>query len=135
MLQRKILLAEDDPDDQVLFYEFLRHREDIHILPAVENGVDLLEFLDGISEHNELPQLIILDHNMPKKNGLQTLSLLKSNDRYQSIPVMVYSTYVDRQLEKSSLDLGASIVYGKPHTKQGYAEMIDAFLGTLTSSS
>ena len=134
MLRKKILLAEDDPDDQVLFYEFLRHREDIQILPAVENGVDLLAFLDGIPEHKELPQLIILDHNMPKRNGLQTLTLLKSIDRYQGIPVMMYSTYVDRQLEKSSLDLGASIVYGKPHTKQGYAEMIDAFLAAVTSS-
>ena len=131
MPKRKILLAEDDPDDQLLFYEFLNHREDIQILPAVENGAELIDLLESIGEKNAMPQLIILDHNMPKKNGLQTLEYLKGSDRFRDIPVMIYSTYVDELLEKSTLKLGACLVYGKPDTKIGYGEMIDAFLGCL----
>jgi len=128
MLRKKILLAEDDPDDQILFYDFLSHREDIHILPAVENGVELLDLLDATKDDKELPHLIILDQNMPKKNGLQTLAILKAHERYYRLPVVIYSTYIDEQLEKPCLQLGACMVYGKPHTKAGYEKMLNAFL-------
>src|SRR4051812_38095117 len=97
MALRKILLAEDDADDQRLFHDFLHHRTDIELMPMVENGVVLLESLERTSD-NHLPDVIILDQNMPKKNGLQTLDQLKSSERYAHIPVVIYSTYTDQQL-------------------------------------
>src|SRR3982751_1160607 len=128
MLPKKVLLAEDDVDDQKLFYEFLRHRPDIILLPAAENGEDLLHSLKMIADDGHLPDLIILDQNMPKRNGVQTLQILKSTDDYQDIPVVVYSTYTDAQLIETCTEAGASIVVPKPISKEGYNQMIDAFL-------
>ena len=124
----KILLAEDDHDDQKLFREFLEDRTDIHILPIVENGEELLESLKLISTTSELPGLIILDQNMPKLNGLQTLKELKNSEIYAHIPVMVYSTYTDAHLVNSCAAEGACAVISKPISKDGYHEMMDDLL-------
>jgi CheY-like chemotaxis protein len=131
MAPKKILLAEDDADDQRLFLDFLNHRTDITLMPIVENGVELFELLQSLEESSLLPDLIILDQNMPKRNGVQTLELLKSTDDYQNIPVVVYSTYTDAQLIESCTGAGASIVTAKPLTKDGYNKMIDSFLALI----
>lgn len=128
MTRKKVLLAEDDLDDQNFFYDFLKHRSDIFIMDPVENGVELFFFLENIKENEELPDLIILDQNMPKRNGLQTLQLLKETERYSHIPVMIYSTYTDEQLRKNSFQLGASTVETKPISKEEYNKMMDIFL-------
>jgi CheY-like chemotaxis protein len=128
MNPKKILLAEDDLDDQQIFYDFLNHRTDIDLMPMVGNGVELIDTLNMIDKKESLPNLIILDHNMPKRNGYQTLELLKSTARYEHIPVVVYSTYIDQRLTEACSDKGASAVMTKPITKKEYNKMIEAFL-------
>jgi CheY-like chemotaxis protein len=71
---------------------------------------------------------------MPKKNGLQTLQLLKESERYIHIPVMIYSTYTDEQLKKNSFQLGASAVVTKPTSKEEYNKMMDIFLRNISKS-
>lgn len=131
MFPKKLLLAEDDEDDKQLFHDFLHHRSDLLLMPAAENGVALLETLDNIRDAKDLPDFIILDQNMPRKNGLQTLELLKSNKRYTHIPVMVYSSYADQHLVKTCTEKGASAVCSKPITYKEYNDMIENFLGTM----
>lgn len=126
MKRKRILLAEDDADDRAFFCEFLSDRQDIIILPVAENGEDLLEYLHNIPDNEELPDIIILDQNMPKLNGLQTLQALKSSNRFVHIITMVYSTYPDDNLLKKSKDLGAAMVMVKPATPGEYNEIIDA---------
>src|SRR5215208_1766806 len=101
MLKKRILLAEDDEDDRQFFLHFLRDRLDIILLPIAADGVMLMELLEGITAKSDLPDYIILDQNMPKQNGLQTLALLKDDTRYSHIPVIIYSTYTDAALIKS----------------------------------
>jgi CheY-like chemotaxis protein len=125
-----ILLADDDADDRSFFREFLEDRDDISLLEEVENGEVLLETLKG-SADEKLPSLIILDQNMPKLNGLQTLELLKSNSRFSRIPVMVYSTYINGHLMDKCKQAGALLVATKPVNKKGYEQMIDDFLQAL----
>jgi CheY-like chemotaxis protein len=127
MEPKKILLAEDDSDDQKLFLDFLQNRKDILILPIVENGVRLLEVMQTLSV-NSFPDLIILDQNMPQKNGLQTLEDLKSDPHFSSIPVVIYSTYADVMLTRKAIEKGAVLVAMKPLNQQGYHDMIDTFL-------
>jgi len=134
MKRKKVLLAEDDLDDQKLFYDFLNHRTDIHLLPIVEDGVELFHTLNTIPYDDALPQIIVLDHNMPKRNGFQTLELLKATPRYQHIPVMIYSTYIDQQLTEASYKKGASTVMTKPITKEDYHKMIEIFLSFIPRS-
>jgi CheY-like chemotaxis protein len=124
LIAKKILLAEDDMDDQKIFQEFLAHRTDIDLLPPAENGDEVFRLIEG----GHVPDIIILDQNMPKRNGLQTLQLLKETSAYTHIPVIIYSTYADGNLVQRSTDLGAAGVWSKPITQEGYNEMIDALL-------
>ncbi len=126
-IPKKILLAEDDPDDIGFFFQYLGNRSDLHLLPPVENGEEVVEYL--LKAHNgAFPDLIILDQNMPKCNGLQTLAIIKNNALYENIPVFVYSTYTDAYLVKQSLQLGARSVLEKPVSVEGYHKMIDNIL-------
>ena len=96
-IRKKILLAEDDPDDVSFFFQYLGERPDLLLLPPVENGEEVFEYLEK-AHNGSFPDLIILDQNMPKCNGLQTLTLLKNTLQYEKIPVFVYSTYTDDYL-------------------------------------
>ena len=127
MTRIKILLAEDDLDDQSIFLDTLKDRGDVDLLPIVENGEDLFNYLDNRDNSAVLPDAIILDQNMPKLNGIQTLALLKQNSRLAHIPVMIYSTYADENLRQRSATLGAAIVMSKPSTYHGYHHLIDKF--------
>lgn len=126
-IRKKILLAEDDPDDRGFFFQFLEHRPDVLLLPPVENGEEVFEYLKKAPD-SHFPDLIILDQNMPKCNGLQTLAILKNNSHYENIPVFVYSTYTDEYLRQHSLELGARSVLDKPFSLEGYEKMIDDIL-------
>jgi CheY-like chemotaxis protein len=126
-IKKKILLAEDDPDDVVFFLQYLQDREDLLILPPLENGEEVFEYLQ--TAHNgSFPDIIILDQNMPKCNGLQTLAILKNNAQFENIPVFVYSTYTDAYLVKQSMLLGARSVLEKPVSVEGYHKMINKIL-------
>lgn len=124
-------MADDDIDDRNFFFDFFEDRPDIELMPAAENGIEVIELLNSVSD-KELPDLIILDHNMPRMNGKQTLEFLKSTDRYAGIPIIIYSTYSSKQLIEECSTSGASMVATKPSTYQAYQHMIDKFLGVLS---
>ena len=132
MASIKILLAEDDGDDRTFFYDFLKERKDIVLLPPAENGVEVFHYLEKV-DTSAYPDAIILDQNMPKRNGLQTLQLLKSTNRFSKIPVVVYSTYTDENLIQESLRSGATLVCPKPVTSEGYNNMINVLLEKITA--
>lgn len=126
-IQTKILLAEDDPDDVQFFLQYLGDRSDLLLLPPVDNGEEVFEYLQKAGE-GTIPDLIILDQNMPKCNGLQTLAILKNNALFENIPVFVYSTYTDAYLVKQSIQLGARSVLEKPVSVEGYHQMMNDIL-------
>jgi len=124
----KILLADDDTDDRWFFLDFLRHRTDVTFLPSVTDGTEIVAYLDSLSQDRDLPHVIILDQNMPKLNGKETLSKLKASQRYRKIAIVVYSTYTDQQLIEDCILQGALTVQAKPVSLEGYNEMIDLIL-------
>jgi len=128
---KKILLAEDDEDDRLLFYDFLKDRTDIELLHSAENGMEIIKYLDNITEPAHYPDLIVLDQNMPRMNGSQTLQSLKENPRYAPIPVAIYTTYSDKRLMEESCAAGALTVIEKPISPSGYHQMMDDFLRLL----
>ena len=127
MSVKRILLAEDDKDDCLFITEALKNRGDFFLMPIAENGVELIEYLDATSPA-ELPDVIILDQNMPKQNGLQTLTLLKKNDHYRHIPLIVYSSSTNNLLIEQSRKLGAILILNKPSTSTEYNKMMDEIL-------
>lgn len=124
----KILLADDDLDDRWFFEDFLKGRDDIILLPAATSGIEVIQYLDNLISANDLPDIIILDHNMPGLNGKETLALLRSRNRYNEIPVLIYSTYIGQKLIDECMKLGAASVMLKPSSPDEYNGMIDRIL-------
>ena len=125
---KRVLLVEDDSDDSELFMDFFSQRKDIHLLPPAGNGVEMVTYLQSIDHDHDLPHLIVLDQNMPRMNGKQALTFLKSNPRYAEIPTVIYSTYADTTLIEDCKNLGAEMVSSKPIDYEGYQQMMDNFL-------
>ena len=132
MPRKTVLLADDDIDDREMFQEILSDNQQVELKASVENGQELLSFLLKL-ESDPLPDLIVLDHNMPKMNGIQTLDALKKNDKYQHIPVVIFSTYCDNKLLTECTNLGAAMVFTKPSSFDEYQDMITAFLEIIPS--
>jgi CheY-like chemotaxis protein len=111
-----ILMVDDDPEELVLIEEALLDvGKKVHY---EENGVEALRYLDHC---HQLPSLIILDLNMPKLNGIETLAHLKANDKYKDITVVIYSTSVNSKEKDNCIKLGAHSYVVKPLS---YAETI-----------
>ena len=88
----KILLADDDKDDRYFFSKALKKIALPTQLVTVEDGEKLIEYLCANSEN--LPDVIFLDHNMPKKNGMECLAEIKQNEKLKHLPIIIYSTSV-----------------------------------------
>lgn len=109
-----ILIADDDQEDRYLMdiaFKEISSTEDIRM---VENGVQVIDFLNRISEDHFLPALIVLDLNMPVLSGIETLSRLKSNNRYKDIPVIIHSTSIYELEKEKCLKIGAADFIKKP---------------------
>lgn len=124
---KKIVLVDDDADDRQIFEELLVEIIPDTLLESVENGLEMISLLDKTPD-DELPELIILDQNMPKMTGKESLLFLKESPRYKLIPTIVYSTYQVKDFYQECLDLGAQDVVAKPDTLQAYRTMIEQFL-------
>jgi len=112
-----ILIAEDDADDRFLLSAAFEENGFTDKLHFVENGVELLEFLQNTPEGAEqLPNFILLDLNMPKKDGREVLKELKQSNRFRKIPVIIFSTTNNEQEMKRCYDLGANSYITKPNS-------------------
>ena len=129
--RRKLLLADDDVDDRMLFESAYNTRDDITLLPTALNGLEVLARLESAVDADELPDLIILDQNMPQMTGKQTLQEIKSNAKFSHIPVCICSTYADHQLTVECLRLGAYKVSSKPITDEEYQKMLNDFMSVF----
>jgi two-component system response regulator len=90
----QILMVEDNPDDVELTTEALRDAKICHQLHVVSDGADALSFLrkEGPYANAPRPDLILLDLNLPRKDGRQVLAEIKADERLRLIPVVVLTT-------------------------------------------
>jgi CheY-like chemotaxis protein len=107
-----ILLADDDKEDFYLFKEALKQLDPSATLTHVENSVQLLKYLDEV----EIPDVIVLDVHMPYKPVLESLSDIKSNEKYQHLPVIIFSTSGDKETIDACYKAGATLYLVKPYT-------------------
>jgi CheY-like chemotaxis protein len=119
---RFILLGEDDEDDQDFLKEALHSIDHTYRFKAVSNGRNLLSFLEELEDGN-LPDLIVLDYNLPVLNGAEILKILKDHDRYLSIPKIVWSTSKSPVFRADCLSVGASDYIVKPTDVATFAEV------------
>lgn len=126
MIKKKvILIAEDDADDRLLINEaFVESGSDAMIV-FFENGEELLNYLKGFS-HEEaaiVPDLFILDLNMPKTDGREVLSFLKAQNIFRQIPIIILTTSKSPEDEVQALQMGAAGFYSKPSSFSKLVEM------------
>jgi CheY-like chemotaxis protein len=124
-----ILLVEDDPDDRILIKEAFQESGPFKDLHFVKDGEELMDYLHRRGEFNDpgtapRPSLILLDLNMPKKDGREALVEIKSNPEFRNIPVVVLTTSnVDDDI-RSSYRNGASSYITKPATFGSLVDVI-----------
>ncbi|QDK81594.1 response regulator [Spirosoma sp. KCTC 42546] len=115
-----VWIIDDDEDDQLFIrYAFLDGEPSISVL-SLSDGVDLLPRL---AECVELPRLLLLDINMPLKNGFETLKELRSIPAYAQLPVVMLTTSSDEDDRQRCLSLGANQFLTKPLTYEQLREM------------
>jgi CheY-like chemotaxis protein len=119
----RFLVAEDDPDDRFLIEEGFREARLANTVDFVEDGVALFRFLDATGPAL-MPDIILLDLNMPRMDGRETLAKLKEATRYRHIPVVILTTSKAEEDVLRSYETGASSYITKPVTFDGMLDMI-----------
>jgi two-component system response regulator len=123
------LIAEDDPDDRLLIKEAFKESLVSNSVYFVEDGVELLDYLrwqDKFVNPGDAPtpDLILLDLNMPRKDGREALAEIKSDLCLRYIPVVVLTTSKAEEDIMRSYDIGAASYITKPVTFDGLVEAI-----------
>lgn len=88
-----VLLADDDLDDCLFFEEAMAEMSNPPNLTTVGDGVKLLAYLN--SNLNQLPDIVFIDMNMPKKSGIECVVEIKANEKLKHLPLIIYSTSLD----------------------------------------
>jgi CheY-like chemotaxis protein len=110
MKGRYIIFADDDTDDLELITGFFKqYNRDINVL-EFKNGKEVLKFLDDFALNASRPLLIVLDINMPRLNGKETLTAIRKHPEFQNVPVVIYTTSSNEADAAFCEKLGASWV-------------------------
>jgi CheY-like chemotaxis protein len=116
-----ILIADDDPEDRMLVKEALEESRLTNKIEFVENGEELLDYLQNKGKYADkekcpAPGLILLDLNMPKKDGREALKEIKADPHLRVIPIVVLTTSKAEEDILKTYDLGVSSFITKPVT-------------------
>ena len=107
-----IILADDDEDDRLLFTDAFDELKINTKVQTFNDGVQLMDYLN--SANAILPNVLFLDLNMPKKNGIECLREIKSNTRFNDIAIAIYSTSSSEEHIEETFVQGANIYIKKP---------------------
>ena len=126
-----ILLAEDDSDDRLLLQDAINECKWGGELHYVENGEELLDYLSRRGKYQPpanapWPGLILLDLNMPRKDGREALRAIKADAKMRQIPVVVLTTSKADTDIASLYELGANSFISKPVNFEGLVDVIRA---------
>jgi len=124
-----ILIADDDEDDRSFIKKAWGKSRLVNDLHFVEDGEECMDYMYHRGKHSDpasspLPGLILLDLNMPKKDGQETLGEIKADPELRSIPVIMLTTSKAEEDIYRSYDLGANSFITKPVTFGALAEVI-----------
>jgi len=124
-----ILIADDDPDDRMLALEALNENRLTNNLYFVEDGEELLDYLYHRGQYTDpasapRPGMILLDLNMPRKDGRESVREIKADPELRDIPVVILTTSKAEEDIARTYDLGANSYITKPVTFEGLVEIM-----------
>lgn len=127
-MSKSILLVEDDADDRMLFTEALQElTTEVRLRTAshCDDGIDSL-----IQPHDELPDVVVMDINMPGKTGLECLEDIRNHARLCNLPVVILSTDRDERVIQDAYRRGANYYIPKPNSFQALKHEIQRLITT-----
>jgi CheY-like chemotaxis protein len=124
-----ILLADDDPEDRMLAKDAFEEGRLVNDLRFVEDGEELMDYLHqrgsyADPKNSPVPGLILLDLNMPRKDGREALQEIKSDPQLRRIPVVVLTTSKAEEDIFRTYDLGVSSFITKPVTFESLVDIL-----------
>lgn len=131
MIRHQILVVDDDSEDQMILAEYfaeLGHESCVKFTSNGQEAIDYLEKLDLLA----LPNLIVLDLNMPILGGTQTLLQIKNNNNLKNIPVIIFSTSANENEKRKCLSFGAVDYLVKPTNYADGQALIQKFLAYIS---
>jgi len=130
----RILMADDDEDDRDLTRDALANTDCVERMEFVADGQELVDYLRGDGQYASSsqapaerphPSIILLDLNMPRKDGREALAEIKGDEDLRHIPVVVLTTSSDDVDVRRAYDLGANSYITKPVTGSKLEAMLD----------
>ena len=118
-----ILIADDDPDDLLIFVSAFQEKNSEIDAKTFGDGDEILDFLSA--RQGTLPELIILDYKMPRMSGAEVLRHLSTDDQYKRIPIVIWSTSNRKVEAKECRQLGAAGVFVKPDDHKSLQIIVD----------
>lgn len=124
-----ILLADDDAEDRMLIIDALKESRLKNEVRCVEDGEELLDYLHNRGKYSDklkhpLPGILLLDLNMPKKDGREALKEIKSDPRLKSIPIIILTTSKAEEDILKTYDLGVNSFITKPVSFSAMVELM-----------
>lgn len=119
MNDQLILLVEDSPDDEALTLRALKKNKLLNEVFVAHDGAEALAFLfgdevSGVKSAGRLPELVLLDLNLPKVNGLEVLRRIRADERTRMLPVVILTTSDEDRDRVESYRFGANSYIRKP---------------------
>ena len=133
LTQLNILLADDDADDCLFFTEALTGSPLSTHLTTVPDGEHLMQLLRN--EKYELPDVLFLDLNMPRKNGFECLSEIKLNSKLNKLSVVVFSTSFEQEVVNQLYQNGAQYFIRKPSEFSQFKKIIQQTLARIVQGN
>jgi CheY-like chemotaxis protein len=125
MKNYKILLVDDDVDDQFFFMDAIKSLNKPVECAVANNGIEAIHHLNKIPPP---PSLIFLDLNMPKMNGFECLEKIKKLEQYRDIPVVIFSTSSNPKEKERTTRLGAKVFLTKTSNFRKLQKQLDDIL-------
>jgi CheY-like chemotaxis protein len=122
------LYADDDADDHVLLLDIMNESLPGFEVKACYNGMEVLRFLEQLGPDDSLPCCIILDINMPVWSGVQTLQVLKAHKKFNTIPVVMFTTSSTQRDIDLSMLIGATAFITKPFSYAQFESISRTFM-------
>ena len=127
--EKVILLVEDNQDDELLTVRALQKNKILNQVVVARDGAEALDFLFGTGAHAgrdtaELPEVMLLDLNLPKVNGLEVLQRVRADERTRVMPVVVLTTSTEERDRVESYKLGANSFVRKPVNFEQFSEAV-----------
>lgn len=129
MLDKVILLVEDNPDDETLTLRALSKSKILNKIVVARDGAEALDYLFGTGQHegrdtSVQPQLVLLDLKLPKIDGLEVLKRLRADPRTSLLPVTILTTSNEERDIITSYRLGVNSYVRKPVDSDSFIEAV-----------